>query len=129
MIHTGVNPMQTPAAEEDEMPKDNPWDGLWWIEGNYGGLCVLKPVMRQIFGDYAYRGGTMEGRVIGRTFIGDWLERGPNGSGKFRLVISHDGNTVIGLWWYGDRRTPPKNAETWVMTKKRPDEFRLKWGT
>lgn len=111
------------------MITDNSWGGLWWIEGNYGGLCVLTQQMYQIFGDYAYRGGKMEGRIIGRTVIGEWVESGfPNGEGDFRLVISHDGQSVIGKWWFGHRRTPPSSAESWVMTKKRPDEFRLKWG-
>ena len=107
------------------MITDNSWAGLWWIEGNYGGLCVLTQQMYQIFGDYAYRGGTMEGYIVGRTVTGQWSETGPNGEGRFRLVISRDGETVIGVWWYGDRRTPPKSAETWVMTKKAPNDFKL----
>ena len=109
------------------MTPNNPWDGLWWIEGNYGGLCVLKPVMHQMFGDYAYRGGIMSGNVVGRVLEGQWLETGPNGEGRFRLVISRDGQSVTGHWWFGNRMTRPKDAQPWVMAKKQPDEFRLKW--
>jgi hypothetical protein len=115
------------------MSKDISWSGLWWIDEPYGGLCVLNQVMHQMFGDYAYRGGKLEGIVRCRTFTGTWEEDTPlpNGKGRFRLVISRDGQVIIGHWWYGDRVTPvyphPSLASTWVMNRKQPSDFKLRW--
>ena len=111
------------------MIKDSAWNGLWWIKGNYGGLCLLQSVGGGgITGRYAYGGGIMHGDISGRVLTGTWEEDRPNKcTGRLRIVISHNGQSVTGHWWFGSRVTRPKDAESWVMVKKQPNDFKLRW--
>ena len=105
------------CAEPGPIPKPLPahitTGGRW--ESNWGDM-VLSQQGSRVTGTFAYRNGSLEGRLDGDLLLFDWKQPGNKAEGvlaahgKGWLRVSQDGQVLEGVWGYRERR---KGGGTW----------------
>ncbi len=87
------------------------------ISGNYSSNYANFHLRQQgtaLTGCYEYKEGLLNGAIEGRVMKITWREKDKNGPAV--MVISKDGNTFKGFWWYsGNEKGAPSG--TWNGTK------------
>jgi hypothetical protein len=64
---------------------------------------VLRQTGATLTGTYQYRGGTIQGALMGRRFVGTWRQTGSSGPcsfGRLELLAAPDCRSYAGHWQY-----------------------------
>ena len=86
------------------------FQGVW---GATFGELRLRVRGTRVTGTYTANDGEIEGRLVRGVLEFTWHEKGNDTSGPGRFVLSDDGNSFTGVWWYNtdDPETPGRE---WV---------------
>jgi ketosteroid isomerase-like protein len=105
MAHAAARPL--PGSAGAERPD---LSGKWRVEETDRTYeATLDP---QGNGSYTWQGGQIRTtRLEGRTWEGTWHQPGNDREGGFEVLLSDDGRTAQGSWWYtrvDSRKVPPR---------------------
>ncbi|MCE1246403.1 MAG: hypothetical protein LWY06_07155 [Firmicutes bacterium] len=96
------------------------WSGTWSSEWGDMHLAVKGNALT---GTYTHKEGVLKGSLAdeGKTIRGTWSQapthKPEKDAGAFVFIISSDGNSFTGKWWYGFD-TSKKPDGTWSGTRK-----------